>query len=1028
MRKLTLLSLIVLLTGIVSQAQSIMPCGFDKLHQKLMRTDRTYENAVRDVDNRWIRYTALMATAKLTYTSSGYVYEVPMVMHIVHTGGAVGTKYNPDSLKIASMVEYLNESYAATGPFPDSLSGGCRIPLKFVLAKRTPAGAPTNGIIRINGTTTYTNYDAFGVNLDSTKGVTDAQVKILSRWNPSDYYNVYVVNKIDEKDLYSTGGTAGYAVYPGSPTHDGMVVVASQVAAGSTTVSHEFGHAFSLRHTFEGDANGTACPPTGPCATTGDLVCDTEPHIRSASSPGWCPVGDANPCTGGASYKNVQHNIMDYTNCPPDRFTAGQRDRVMQVLNNERTGYKYSAGLLAPSGTVKAACIPTSTTTTGNFGPYIVDFNGMNVWTGDMSLENAAYIDHAYTQQSYAAKGDTVQISVSTRLNVQNVKVFIDYNNNGNFTDAGEEVFSHSGTTANEVHSGNIRIPSSVTTCTWLRMRVVAAWTSATIADYACGPYAGNAQAEDYAIYVKDRTAADTVTIAQTTGSNPSCAGETVTFTATPKAGTPTYRWFINGLPTTVTSNTYSSAVLHNDDVITCKIYYTGSCGADSSESNNIHLKVSATAGAVVKNSIKTGANPGCAGQSLVFKATVTAGGPAPKYSWKLNGTSVGSNVDTFAINTLVAGDKVWCIVTPNSGCSVTPVNSDTITISYASVVPAVSIALQTGTNPSCDSSSLTFAAVPVNGGAAPQYQWYVNNVAVAGATNINYTASTFKNNDSVWCRIISNHTCIVTGKGDTAWSAKIIVLRDSRTTPSLAVNISRGTNPGCLDELIEFTATVSDAGASPLVAWSINGSLSAYGTVFSSTTLADKDVLTCKMFVTPGSCNTVDSLAWGPVELKRSAKPATPVISLIGNLLVSSITTGIQWYGPSGLIAGATEPTYHPTAEGIYYAVVVNEGCNGNPSNKLNVALLTISPYNMSEVRIYPNPSSGIVTLDWGAGKMSGNIDVFTMTGQRVTNVVVENQSKQIIDLSALPNGNYFIVVRDSNGKTGTVSITVAH
>lgn len=1028
MKKLTLFSIVALLLSVVSFAQSVIPCGFDAKHKERMLKDHSYEAGVRAVDTRWIKYSSLMSTALLTYTPKGYVYEVPMVIHILHTGGAPGSPYNPSDATIAGMVDYLNKSYAAVSPFPDTTAGGCRIPLKFVLAKRTPGGASTTGIIRLDASG-IPNYTTYGANASTSAGVDDADIMAFSRWNPSDYYNVYVVNKIDGNDLYTTGGIAGFAYYPGSPTLDGMIVAASQAKSGSTTISHEFGHAFSLRHTFEDDANGTACPPTGPCATTGDLVCDTEPHIRSASSPGWCPATDANPCTGGASYKNVQNNIMDYTNCPPNRYTAGQRLRVLNVLDNERTGYKSSLGLSDPTGTVIAACVPTSTGTTGNAGPFIVDFNGNEVWTGDLGMENSAYVDHSYTQQSYVVKGGVYPINITTRTNRQKVKVYIDYNSDGDFADAGEEVFSNVGATSGTiVHSGNITIPTTgVTTCTWLRVRVVAALNSATITDMACGPYANNAQAEDYGVYVKDRTAVDTVTIAQTAGTNPSCTGSSVTFVATPKGGTPTYRWYINGAATANTTNTYTSSTLANNDIITCKTYYTGACGSDSAVSNMIQLKVNSTALAVAKNTLITGTNPGCPGQSLVFKALVSGGGSAPVYSWRKNGTVVGTD-DTFASSTLVAGDKIWCRVTPNSTCSTTPVNSDTITIAFATVVPDVTISLTSGAIPSCDSTSLTFATATKNGGPAPTYQWFVNSVAVSGATMNFYTEPMLKNNDTVSCRVISNHPCIVAGVGDTAWSNKIIVIRDPRFKPTLSVSMTRGSNPGCLDSLVEFTAVATDGGGSPVIAWYVNGALTSYGSVFGSTAFLNNDTVTCKMFVTPASCNSVDSLMWGPEVMVRSLTPGTPIISLIGTMLVSSIPTDIQWYGPSGLIPGATGPTYHPTTEGSYYAVVVNAGCNGKPSNVLNVSLLGISPYNMNEVRIYPNPSTGILTLDWGTEKVSADIDVFTVTGQRVVNVSVDKQSKQTLNLTQLANGNYFVVIRDNNGKTGTVSIVVKH
>lgn len=1029
MKNLTLLSFVMLFLGFTSFGQSIAPCGFDDVHQKRLLSDHQYENAVREMDTRWIKKSTIASSAKLLYTPRGYVYEVPVVVHVLHTGGAVGSSYNIDSTKIAQMIDYLNKSYAAVSPFPDTTAGGCRIPLTFVLAKRTPWGAATNGILRLDASV-IPNYTAFGVNASGSSGVDDATIMAFSRWNPSDYYNVYSVNKIDGNDLYSSGGIAGFAYFPGNPSVDGMVVCASQIKSGSTTVSHEFGHAYNLYHTFQGDGSGSTCPPTTSCTTTGDLVCDTEPHRRSASYPGWCPPSDFNVCTGG-SFNNVNRNIMDYTTCPPNRYTPGQRARVLDVLDNERAGFKTSIGAVAPTGTVTTACIPTSSGVSAAVGPYIVTFNGAQVWTGSLNMEDAAYVDHSYTQQTYVQRGVNYPITVQTRSNRQVVKVYVDYNNDGDFADAGENVFSNTGATAGTVnHTGSFTIPTTATTCAWLRMRVVAHQFGATIADIPCGPYANNAQAEDYAIYVKDRTGVDTVTIAQTAGSNPSCTGSSVTFTATPRSGTPTYRWYINGNPTAVTTSTFTSSTIANNDIITCKTFYTGSCGADSSESNYIQLKVSSTAPADVTNSIILGSNPTCSGSPLVFKALVSGGGTTPTYSWRRNGITVGGNVDTFASSTLVAGDRIWCRVTPGGAgtCSVTPVNSDTITIVFGVIVPTATNALTFGTIPSCDSSALTFVATPINGGTTPSFQWYVNSMPIIGATTASYSESLLKNNDTVNCRIISNHPCIIPGIGDTAWTNKIVVKRDPRFIPTLSVAITKGGNPGCLDSLLEFTATAVDGGGSPLVSWYLNGSLAAFGPVYASSAFANGDKISCKMNVTPASCNSVDSIEWGPLTLTLSPTPPTPVISLIGTLLVSSIPTGIQWYGPDGLIPGATGPTFHPTKQGNYYAVVVNTGCAGPSSNILNISLLNIKSVNMSNLNVYPNPTNGILTLNWGNEKVNGNVDVFTTTGQRIMTNVLDNTSNLTLNLTHLADGNYFVVIREEKGKTGTISVTVAH
>ncbi len=56
--------------------------------------------------------------------------------------------------------------------------------------------------------------------------------------------------------------------------------------------------------------------------------------------------------------------------------------------------------------------------------------------------------------------------------------------------------------------------------------------------------------------------------------------------------------------------------------------------------------------------------------------------------------------------------------------------------------------------------TSVTFTVNPLNG-ATPPYQWYINNVAVAGATGASITVDTIRDNMQVYCSLTTNNTCI---------------------------------------------------------------------------------------------------------------------------------------------------------------------------------------------------------------------------------------------------------------------------
>jgi hypothetical protein len=70
-----------------------------------------------------------------------------------------------------------------------------------------------------------------------------------------------------------------------------------------------------------------------------------------------------------------------------------------------------------------------------------------------------------------------------------------------------------------------------------------------------------------------------------------------------------------------------------------------------------------------------------------------------------------------------------------------------------------VSVTITADPNPVCAGESVTFTAVPVNGGATPVYTWYVNGTAVPGVTIDTYTYVPV-NGDQVYCELLSSETC----------------------------------------------------------------------------------------------------------------------------------------------------------------------------------------------------------------------------------------------------------------------------
>ncbi len=275
------------------------------------------------------------------HKENGVVKVIPVVVHIVHTGEAEGVGNNISDAQILSAMAQLNDRFRKT-PDTHGDADGVDTEIEFCLASIDPDGNPTDGIVRVDGSS-VSGYASGGICvISSTCTINELGVKNLSRWSNSAYYNIWVVSEIQNNN--GGYGIQGFAYLPGSSSlYDGMVIMNSCFGSIGTvnswnnngrTLTHEMGHGMGLYHSFEGDNGGSTCPS----AISGDYVSDTDPHKRSSSN---CPTG-TNICTG-TPLSNVVHNYMDYSSqsCA-DMYTQGQTNRMDAQINYFRSSLATS--------------------------------------------------------------------------------------------------------------------------------------------------------------------------------------------------------------------------------------------------------------------------------------------------------------------------------------------------------------------------------------------------------------------------------------------------------------------------------------------------------------------------------------------------------------------------------------------------------------------------------------------------------------------------------------------------------------
>jgi hypothetical protein len=96
-------------------------------------------------------------------------------------------------------------------------------------------------------------------------------------------------------------------------------------------------------------------------------------------------------------------------------------------------------------------------------------------------------------------------------------------------------------------------------------------------------------------ITMKVYSIAPSVTIALTSGSNPSISGQSLTFTATPINGgsSPSYQWKVDGSDVGDSRPTFTSTYLTNGQIVSCDVISSSSCASPTkATSNTIRMNV----------------------------------------------------------------------------------------------------------------------------------------------------------------------------------------------------------------------------------------------------------------------------------------------------------------------------------------------------------------------------------------------------------------------------------------------------
>lgn len=391
-----------------------------------------------------------------------------------------------------------------------------------------------------------------------------------------------------------------------------------------------------------------------------------------------------------------------------------------------------------------------------------------------------------------------------------------------------------------------------------------------------------------------------TVSIAASTATT-ICAGTSVTFTATPVNGgtTPSYQWLVNGNPqgAPTTSNTLSYTPLNGQSVSVIMTTSLSCNTTPTATSNSLVFTVNP----IVNPSVTINAAPAgaiCAGTSVTFTALPNNGGMAPTYQWFSGANPIaGATSATYTSTTLVNGEAISVQMSSSAACpSSASVTSNVINMTVnPTLIPSVTVAAApTGTI--CAGTNVTFTATPTNGGAAPTYEWFVNNVSQGAGAGATFSSSTLTNNATVSVVLTSNALCATP---TTATSANITMSVTPNVTPSVTIAPDVAGSL-CAGNNVVYTATPTNGGSTPTYAWYVNNVLQA-GSSNSFTVNAPANNTTIYAIMTSNaSCVTsatatsaTSTIAVNPIPTASFTSGATICQGQNANLTINLTGTG---------------------------------------------------------------------------------------------------------------------------------------
>ncbi len=298
------------------------------------------------------------------------------------------------------------------------------------------------------------------------------------------------------------------------------------------------------------------------------------------------------------------------------------------------------------------------------------------------------------------------------------------------------------------------------------------------------------------------------------------CAGDAVSFTATPGTGggtAPKYRWLNNGTAISgATDAVYSTTSLVAGNLIAAELTSNATCVTTAVVTS---AGTSITVNPIIIPAVSISADNStiCAGSSVVFAANVTGG--TASYKWKNGNTYITSATNaTYSTSTANNGDSYSVEITNNGACVLpSVVVSSQIVVTVNKITTITS---QPTDETVCALGNSTAYSV-IASGSNLTYQWMKGTTTLANSstfTGVDTDALTISNISSN--ELVNNYTVVVTGSCGTVTSSSVAL---SLSTSPITIIAQPTSQTGQQGDAISLSVVAS--GPSLIYQWKRNGS-----------------------------------------------------------------------------------------------------------------------------------------------------------------------------------------------------------